>query len=157
MYRFRGEVLEVLLGHMGGPFWARKDEGAWTIPKGEYGEGDDPFTAAKREFKEETGIEPVGCFTELRALKQAGGKVIRVWAFAADCDPTAITSNTFQLEWPRGSGRIEQFPEIDRAAWFPAGLARMKVVKGQTGFIDQLCSLLGYDPGKERDGYPPSP
>jgi predicted NUDIX family NTP pyrophosphohydrolase len=153
MYRFKGNVLEVFLAHMGGPFWAKKDEGAWSIPKGEYGDTEDPFAAAKREFKEETGLEPNGNFVELQTLKQPGGKEIKAWAFEGDCDPSGISSNTFELEWPPRSGEISEFPEIDRAEWFPTIAARMKILKGQTGFIDELCEKLGYDSENERVGF----
>jgi predicted NUDIX family NTP pyrophosphohydrolase len=153
MYRFKGKVLEVFLGHMGGPFWAKKDEGAWSIPKGEYEDRENPLEAAKREFTEETGLEPDGDFIELQTLKQPGGKVIRAWAFEGDCDPSGIRSNTFELEWPPRSGKISQFPEIDRARWFPTNLARKKILKGQTGFVDELCELLGYDCANERDDF----
>jgi predicted NUDIX family NTP pyrophosphohydrolase len=153
MYRFKGKVLEVLLGHMGGPFWAKKDEGAWSIPKGVYENTEDPFAAAQREFKEETGFEPEGNYIELQTLKQPDGKEVKAWAFESDCDPSMIRSNTFELEWPPRSGKISQFPEIDRARWFPTNLAKTKILIGQRGFIDELCEKLEYDSGNERNGF----
>jgi predicted NUDIX family NTP pyrophosphohydrolase len=132
-------VLEVLLGHMGGPFWARKDNGAWSIPKGEYGPAEDPFAAAQREFREELGsAPPQGDYRELGSVTQSGGKLVTVWAAEADFDATVVASNTFELEWPRGSGRIQSFPELDRAGWFTVDVARDKLVKGQRPFLDRL-------------------
>lgn len=142
MFHFKNGVLELLLCHMGGPFWKKKDCGAWTIPKGEYEEGENPFDAAKREFLEETGFTPEGTFIKLTPLKQTGGKLISAWAFEGDCDLSKITSNTFEIEWPPHSGRISIFPEIDRAEWFPIILAREKILKGQIGFIEELCVIL---------------
>ena len=118
MYRFVDGNLEVFLVHMGGPYWAEKDLGAWSIPKGEYESGEDPFEAAKREFLEETGFDAVGEFTRLGDLNQPSGKVISVWAFEGDCDAKAIRSNTFSMEWPPRSGQSREFPEVDRAEWF---------------------------------------
>ncbi|PRY39403.1 putative NUDIX family NTP pyrophosphohydrolase [Geodermatophilus tzadiensis] len=133
----------MLLGHMGGPFWARRDEGAWSIPKGEYGEGEDPLAVAHREFEEELGspvpsaeLVPLG---ELRA----GGKVLTVWAAEGDLDAAAIRSNTFALEWPPRSGRVQEFPEVDRAAWLPVDEARTRLVRGQLPYLDRLAALLG--------------
>jgi predicted NUDIX family NTP pyrophosphohydrolase len=142
MYRFNSGVLEVLLGHMGGPFWEKKDEAAWSIFKGEFEEDESPFDAAKREFLEETGIEPIGNFIELQMIKQPGGKQVYAWAFEGNCDASAVKSNTFELEWPPRSGIMKSFPEIDRAQWFTVAAARKKIVKGQVGFIDELCRLL---------------
>jgi predicted NUDIX family NTP pyrophosphohydrolase len=142
MFRFKNEVLELLLCHMGGPFWKKKDSCAWTIPKGEYEEGEDPFDAAKREFLEETGITPEGTFIKLTPLKQSGGKEISAWAFESDCDVSKVKSNTFELEWPPHSGKIQHFPEIDRAEWFIISIAHEKILKGQVGFIEELCSVL---------------
>jgi predicted NUDIX family NTP pyrophosphohydrolase len=135
---------EVLLVHPGGPFWARKDAGAWSIPKGEYGDGDDPRACALREFEEELGSPlPAGTeLTELGTVRQASGKVITAFAAAGDLDAAAITSNTFTIEWPPRSGRLQEFPEIDRAAWFPLDQARAKLVKGQVPFLDRLAGLL---------------
>jgi predicted NUDIX family NTP pyrophosphohydrolase len=146
MFRFKDGVLELLLCHMGGPFWKKKDNGAWTIPKGEYDEGEDPFDAAKREFFEETGFTPEGTFIKLTPLKQSGGKLISAWAFEGDCDESKIKSNTFELEWPPHSGKISTFSEIDRAEWFTINLAREKILKGQVGFIEELCAILKNDP-----------
>jgi predicted NUDIX family NTP pyrophosphohydrolase len=131
--------VEVLCAHMGGPFWARKDDRAWSIPKGEYADGDDPMTAARREFVEEIGQEPPdGSWIALGEVRQSSGKRIAAWAVAGDLDVTEIQSNTFALEWPPGSGRIEEFPEVDRAEWFDVETARRKLVKGQVEFLDRL-------------------
>lgn len=137
MYRRAGTAIEIFLVHMGGPFWAKKDEGAWSFPKGEYGEAEDPLTVARREFHEETGFEIDGKFVELEPIKQSG-KVIRLWAVEGDCDAAGIRSNTFSLEWPRGSGRRQEFPEVDRAGWFSPSEARQKLTQGQRGFVDEL-------------------
>jgi predicted NUDIX family NTP pyrophosphohydrolase len=145
MYHFNNGALELLLGHMGGPFWEKKDEAAWSIFKGEFADDENPFDAAKREFLEETGIEPVGDFIELTVIKQPSGKLVHAWAFEGNCDASAVKSNTFEMEWPPRSGIIRSFPEIDRARWFTAASARKKIVKGQVGFIDELCKLLNSD------------
>ncbi len=142
LYRRRGE-LEVFLVHPGGPFWARKDAGAWSIPKGEIGEGEEPLQAAQREFLEETGFSIGGKFRPLELRKQSGGKSVHAWAVEADCDPSELRSNLFSLEWPPKSGQTREFPEVDRAAWFTIPQAREKILKGQLGFIDQLVSLVG--------------
>jgi predicted NUDIX family NTP pyrophosphohydrolase len=142
MYRHRDRNLEVLLVHPGGPYWAAKDDGAWSIPKGEYDEGDDAFEAAKREFLEETGITAEGIFQPLSVLKQPSGKRIAAWAFEGDCDASSVRSNMFTLEWPPRSGRHTEFPEIDRAAWFEVREAVKKLTKGQVGFIEELCRML---------------
>jgi predicted NUDIX family NTP pyrophosphohydrolase len=141
MYRRRRGELEVFLVHPGGPFWARKDAGAWSLPKGEYLQGDDPLAAARREFREETGFSVAGEFTPLTPLKQPSGKIIQAWAVEGDCDAGAIRSNTFTLEWPPRSGRQQEFPEVDRAAWFTLTAAREKIIKGQVGFLDELQRL----------------
>ena len=136
--------VEVMLAHMGGPFWARKDEGAWSIPKGEYEPGDDPLEAARREFEEELGRPaPDGELRELGEVRQASGKRVTAWALEADIDVTAIESNSFSLEWPRGSGRFQDFPEIDRAEWFDVETARRKLVGGQVALLDRLLAALG--------------
>ena len=137
MYRMRDGRPEVLLIHPGGPFWARKDEGAWSIPKGEFIE-EDPLDAARREFQEETGYSALGDFMPLTPIKQAGGKMVYAWAVAGDCDAGAIKSNTFKLEWPPHSSLWETFPEADRAAWFPLPQAREKILKSQKPLLDQL-------------------
>ncbi|MBI4002535.1 MAG: NUDIX domain-containing protein [Nitrospira defluvii] len=142
LYRLRGAVVEVFLVHPGGPFWAKKDEGAWSIPKGEYEAGADPLTTAKREFHEETGFEVEGAFHPLTALKQTSGKVISAWAVEGDVDAAAVRSNTFALEWPPKSGKTREFPEVDRGAWFDVPTARVKLQSGQRGFLDQLQQLL---------------
>jgi predicted NUDIX family NTP pyrophosphohydrolase len=139
MFRWRGGQLEVLLVHPGGPFWGRKDEGAWTIPKGEIGEGEDPLVAARREVAEETGAEPEGTFLPLTPVRQAGGKIVQAWAVESDLDPTDIKSNTFEIEWPPCSGQRRTFPEIDRAAWLTIPAARTKILRGQLPLIDEFA------------------
>ena len=141
LYRRRGE-LEVFLVHPGGPYWAKKDLGAWSLPKGEFEEGEEPLEAAKREFTEETGCFIEGEFRRFDPLKQRSGKIIHAWAVEADCDAAQIRSNLFSLEWPPKSGRQQQFPEIDRAAWFNIAEARKRIVPGQVGFLDQLVAVL---------------
>jgi predicted NUDIX family NTP pyrophosphohydrolase len=138
MYRIRDGELQVLLAHPGGPFFRNKDEGAWTIPKGEIEPGEDLLEAAKREFEEETGVAPTGPFTELTPIKQKGGKIVHAWAFAGDCDPSAIVSNTFSTEWPPKSGQLMEFPEIDRADFFPVATAKRKIKAGQDALIAEL-------------------
>jgi predicted NUDIX family NTP pyrophosphohydrolase len=143
LYRRRDPAVEVLIGHMGGPFWARKDDAAWSIPKGEYGPGEEPFAVALREFEEELGTPvPADDFVPLGEVKQAGGKVLTVWAAEGNLDATAAHSNTFSLEWPPRSGRIQEFPEIDRAAWLPVDQARAKLVRGQVPLLDRLLAAL---------------
>ncbi|UOY01657.1 NUDIX domain-containing protein [Blastococcus sp. PRF04-17] len=134
--------VEVLIGHMGGPFWAKKDDGAWSIPKGEYDDGQDPRAVACREFEEELGA-PVPT-SDLVALGdvRAGGKVLTMWAAEGDLDAEACRSNTFLLEWPPRSGRMQEFPEMDRAAWVPIDVARQKLVKGQLPFLDRLLTRI---------------
>lgn len=138
LYRLHHDEIEVFLVHPGGPFWANKDAGAWSIPKGEYEAGEEPLAAAQREFQEETGFTVGGTFHPLTALKQSSGKVISVWAVEGDVDAAALTSNTFTLEWPPKSGRTREFPEVDRGGWFDLSTARAKVQAGQRGFLDQL-------------------
>jgi predicted NUDIX family NTP pyrophosphohydrolase len=142
MYRRKRGDLEVLLVHPGGPFWAEKDEGAWSIPKGEYSAGEDPLETAIREFREETGFQVSGEFIPLSARRQPSGKIITAWALEGDLDPTAIRSNTFSMEWPPHSGSQREFPEVDRAEWFPLEVAKSKITKGQVGFLDELASIL---------------
>ena len=146
MHRHRQGVLEVFLVHPGGPFWAAKDAGAWSIPKGEFTPAEDPLAAARREFTEETGLTAAGEFLPLGYLKQPSGKIIHAWAVAGDCDPGAIRSNTFSLEWPPRSGRRQDFPEVDRAAWFSLAAAREKIIQGQLGFLEELQRLLEGNP-----------
>ncbi len=142
MYRYRDGILEVFLAHPGGPFWARKDLGAWTIPKGEYGPDETPVEAARREFGEETACPSAGDLIALTPLRQRSGKVISAWAFAGDCDPAASRSNTFMMEWPPGSGQQREFPEVDRAAWFTLEEAKRKILPGQAGFLEELEQIL---------------
>ena len=143
LYRQGAEGLQVLLVHPGGPFWAKKDDGAWSVPKGEFSDEEDPLTAAKREFEEETGTEPTGDFLPLKPLKQPGGKLVFAWAVRSDFDPANLKSNTFSMEWPPKSGKFREFPEIDRAGWFGVESARRKMLSGQVGFLDQLIALAG--------------
>src|ERR1044071_901940 len=126
----------------GGAFWAKKDAGAWSIPKGEYLAGDDPLEAARREFEEETGMVPEGDFVELGAIRQAGGKTVTAWAFEGDCDPESIRSNTFTLEWPPKSGKQREFPEVDRAEWFMLPEAEEKILSGQRPLLARLAELV---------------
>ena len=134
---------EVLIGHMGGPFWARKDDGAWSIPKGEYGPGDDAFAVALREFEEELGTPaPMRHLLPLGELRTTSSKVLTVWAAEGDLDAEAAISNTFELEWPPRSGRMQEFPEIDRSAWLPVSDARIALVGGQVLFLDRLMAHL---------------
>lgn len=142
MYRRRRGALEVFLAHPGGPFWKNKDAGGWSIPKGEYSEGESAIDAARREFREETGFEPGTDFVALVEIRQPSGKIISVWAFEGDCDPAALRSNTFSMEWPPKSGRTSEFPEVDRAEWFSLDAARAKLLKGQLGFLDRLAAKL---------------
>jgi predicted NUDIX family NTP pyrophosphohydrolase len=142
MYRKRDRGLEVLLAHPGGPFWANKDRGAWSIPKGEYGAGEDPLEAAKREFEEETGFAANGIWHELGQVRQAGGKIVSVWAFEGDCDPGNLISNRCQVEWPPRSGSLIDFPEVDRGAWFSLTEARERILKSQEPFLDALLRKL---------------
>ena len=138
LYRRSGGRLEVLLVHPGGPFWGKKDAGAWMIPKGGIEESEDPLAAARRELAEETGIEVEGPFLELAPIRQRGGKTVLAWACEGDCDAAAIRSNSFSMEWPPKSGRMQDFPEVDRAEWFDLETARAKLVRAQAGFIDAL-------------------
>ena len=142
LYRYRDESLEVFLVHPGGPYWARKDLGSWSIPKGEYRTDEDPLTAARREFQEETGLAAEGPFRELTEIRQKGGKYVRAWAMEGDCDPADIRSNTFTLEWPPRSGHLQEFPEADRSGWFGLEEARRKILAGQQPLLDELAGLL---------------
>ena len=128
--------------HPGGPFWAKKDAGAWTIPKGEIGEGEDELVAARREMAEETGFTPEGEFVALPPIRQKAGKVVVAWAIEADCDPSKLTSNVFSMEWPPRSGRQAEFPEVDRGAWFALGEARAKILEAQIPLLDALLSRV---------------
>jgi predicted NUDIX family NTP pyrophosphohydrolase len=144
LYRNTSGRLEVFLVHPGGPFWMNKDLGAWSIPKGEYQIGEDPLAAAKREFEEETGHPlPNGKLVSLSEIKQPSGKIVSAWAIEGDCS-VDVRSNLFTLEWPPKSGKTEQFPEVDRAAWFELADARAKLLPGQHGFLDHLALLIGH-------------
>lgn len=144
LYRVRGDRPEVFIGHMGGPFWAQKDEGAWSVFKGEYGVHEDPFAAARREFEEETGSPPPdGPALALGEVRQPSGKRVVAWAIEGEFDPAQLSSNTFEIEWPPRSGRRAEFPEVDRAEWFDLATAREKVVRGQVPLIDALERALG--------------
>ena len=142
LYKRSGREVRVLLVHPGGPFWAKKDVGAWSMPKGEYEAGEEPLTVAKREFAEELGAEPRGEFLELGELVQPSRKRITAWALEGDFDIDKLKSNTFELEWPPKSGRKQMFPEVDRAEWFAVADARKKMLSGQRGFLDRLLARL---------------
>lgn len=142
LYRRNGKLLEVFLGHPGGPFWAKKDTGSWSIPKGEYTDGEEPLQAAVREFEEETGYRPSGHFIQLSSIRQKGHKTVHCWAVEGELDADTIVSNQFEIEWPPRSGKMKAFPEMDRAAWFPLTIAREKINERQASFIDQLEKLI---------------
>src|ERR1700761_1974312 len=143
LYRKRSGALEVFLVHPGGPFWAKKDAGAWSIPKGEYAEGEAPLDAAKREFLEETGFTAEGDFVELGQVRQAGGKLVSAWAVEGDLDPAMLVSNVCLIDWPPRSGRKMEIPEVDRGEWFTVDAARDKILKGQVVFLDLLVQKAG--------------
>lgn len=146
LYRWSKEHLELLIAHMGGPFWAHRDEGAWSIPKGECVDGEDSFAAAVREFEEELGAAPQAeTYVDLGAFTQHSGKVVRVWTAEAEFDPKTCKSNTFEMEWPRGSGRIIDVPEVDRVEWCRPSLARSRLVRGQDKIVDAVVLHLGGD------------
>ena len=142
-FRRRAGAIEVFLAHPGGPFWTNKDRGAWSIPKGEAEEGEDLLQAARRECREETGLDVDGPFIPLGEIRQRGGKVVHAWAVEADIDPGALVSNTFTMEWPPRSGRVQAFPEIDRAAWFAVDEARARILASQRPLVDELLARLG--------------
>lgn len=143
LYRIGADGVEVLLGHPGGPFWARKDQGAWSIPKGEYAPGEHPWTVARREFFEETGKPPPdGPRTDLAPVRQPGGKLVTAFAVRGDLDLTGTRSNTFTLEWPKGSGRLREYPEIDCLRWFCVAEARSKLLRGQRPLLDRLLAAI---------------
>ena len=148
MFRRRGDAVEVLLAHPGGPFWARRDAASWTLPKGAVDEGEDPLAAAQREFLEETGFASHPPFHLLGELRQKSGKRITAWAFEGDADPARLVSNTFEMEWPPRSGRTQAFPEVDRLQWFDPVTARRKLIAGQAPFVDALEQWLQ----RARDG-----
>lgn len=143
---------EIFLVHPGGPFWAKKDAHAWSIPKGELAAGEDALAAARREFAEETGLTVEGTFIALSPCKQPGGKIVHAFAVEGDCDPSAVKSNMFSMEWPPRSGRRREFPEIDRAAWFPLAAARMKIHKGQVALPDELERMVATSPQSSAAG-----
>jgi len=145
MYRLQSGKLEVLLVHPGGPFFAKKDDGAWTIPKGEPDAGEDLFDAAQREFKEETGFGSSPPFLELAPITQKGGKFVHAWAFAGDVDASQLRSNTFKLGWPPHSGKLREFPEMDRAGWFNLPAAKRKIKAAQIPLLDELRQKLSAD------------
>jgi predicted NUDIX family NTP pyrophosphohydrolase len=142
MYRRPEGRVEVLLAHPGGPFWAKKDMGAWSIPKGEFDSYEDPLQAAKREFEEETGVVPEGNFIALGEQKQAGGKIVAAWAVEDDCDPSVLKSNSFSMEWPPRSGRMAVFPEVDRWGWFSLDKAGERILAGQKIFLERLMERV---------------
>ncbi len=143
LFRYSPGGLEVMLVHPGGPFWAKKDEGVWSIPKGEFTDDEDPLTAAKREFAEETGIVPTGDPVPLEPVRQPSGKTVYAWAMEQDLDVARLRSNTFSTEWPPRSGRQQEFPEIDRGAWLPIEAAQRKMLRGQLPLLEQLVQKLG--------------
>jgi len=142
LYRTSAGPLEVLLAHPGGPFWDRKDDGSWSIPKGEFADEEEPLAAARREFQEETGFAVTGGFAELTPLRQPGGKTVYAWAVEGDFDPSKLKSNTFAIEWPPKSGRQREFPEVDRVAWFAIPEAQRKILRGQVGFLTELIARV---------------
>jgi len=151
LYRRRGPGIEVLLVHPGGPFWANKDAGAWSIPKGTYGPGEDPLAAAKREFAEETGSRLQGEAVALGAFRQSAAKIVDVWAVEGDFDPATLESNTFSMEWPPRSGRMREVPEVNRAGWFAPAEAARKILKGQRPIVQALLQHLGRSSEPPRD------
>ncbi|MFZ0486073.1 MAG: NUDIX domain-containing protein [Arenicellales bacterium] len=150
LYRYEHGELQVMLVHPGGPYWTNKDEGAWSIPKGVFEQNESPIEAARREFKEETGFDVDGEFIGLGQVKQRSNKVVHVWALAKDVDAAAARSNTFTMQWPRNSGQIREYPEVDRAQWFGLAEARRKILKGQAEFVDRLARKLGIVPPHEQ-------
>lgn len=142
LYRRKNGLLQVFLAHPGGPFFAKKDEGAWSIPKGELDEGEDPLAAARREFEEETGCRPEGSFIPLSPVTQKGGKTVLAWAVEGECDPATIRSNTFTLEWPPKSGQMREFPEVDRAGWFTVEEAKRKINPAQAALLEELAKKI---------------
>jgi predicted NUDIX family NTP pyrophosphohydrolase len=142
LYRIQNNSIEVFLVHPGGPYWSKKDDGAWSIPKGEFDENEEPLAAAKREFEEETGIKISGGFLQLNPVKQKGGKLVYAWAVEGDIDPAKIKSNSFEIEWPPRSGKMKSFPEIDKAAWFQISDAKKKIIEAQSALIKELESKI---------------
>jgi predicted NUDIX family NTP pyrophosphohydrolase len=146
LYRRRDRELQVFLAHPGGPYWAHKDLGAWTIPKGEYPDSEEPLQAARREFLEETGFAVEGPFIALDPVRQTNGKIVSAWAAEGEIDPTRLRSNLFSIEWPPQSGKMQQFPEVDRGAWFLLEQARVKMIAAQVPLLDQLMNRISYSP-----------
>lgn len=142
MYRIQSREIEILLAHPGGPFWKKKDLGAWSIPKGEYNEDEEPLAAAIREFKEETGLKLEGEFIQLEPVKQKSGKIVQAWAIKGDPDISKFVSNTFSLEWPPKSGKMSEFPEIDQLSWFNIKNAKEKILPAQVDFIEDLLKRI---------------
>jgi predicted NUDIX family NTP pyrophosphohydrolase len=145
MYRIRNRRIEVFLAHPGGPFWENKDKGAWTIPKGQFFDDEEPLEAAKREFQEETSFIPKGEFVPLGTIRQLSGKLVEAWAFEGDCNPNDLRSITCEVEWPPRSKRMIEVPEVDRGRWFSVDDAREAILPAQRPFLDTLCKLLGGD------------
>lgn len=145
MYRVRNQRIEAFLVHPGGPFWANKDKGAWTIPKGGISEDEEPLESAKREFQEETSFVPQGEFVELGTIRQLSGKLVQGWAFEGDCDPKQLSSNLCEMEWPPRSKKMIEVPEVDRGQWFSIDAARESILASQRPFLDSLCKALGAD------------
>ncbi|MFZ0925822.1 MAG: NUDIX domain-containing protein [Halobacteriota archaeon] len=152
LFRFRNEKLKVMLVHPGGPFWANKDDGVWSIPKGLPEENENPLDTAKREFKEETGVEVDGEFIDLGELHQSSVKIVHVWALEKDLDITNFVSNTITYEWPKNSGKIQEIPEADKAGWFDIELAKRKIIKGQIGFINKLIEVINHSEKEKHTG-----
>lgn len=142
LFRRRGDALELFLAHPGGPFWAHRDDGAWTIPKGALNADEPLLDAARREFEEETGLRPTGPFLPLGSIRQKAGKTVHAWAWEGDADPARVTSNSMRTEWPRGSGQWLTFPEVDRCAWFDPATARVKLNAAQSELVDRLEAVL---------------
>lgn len=143
MYRVVGVGAEILLVHPGGPFWRNRDDGAWTIPKGEFTDDEGPLAAAKREFEEELGAKPpLGDYIQLKPIKQKNGKIVHAWAVEGDFDPATLNSNMFEMEWPPKSGRTRSFPEVDRAQWFSPDVAKQKLLFGQSALVDELLTRI---------------
>ncbi|MGB9732756.1 MAG: NUDIX domain-containing protein [Candidatus Micrarchaeia archaeon] len=142
-YRFSGKGLEVLLVHPGGPYWAKKDLGVWSIPKGIVEDNEEEVKAAKREFKEETGFDAVGDMIDLGTIKYSSGKIVHIWAMQGDFDASKAKSNMFEMEWPKGSGKTKKFPEVDKAEWFSIKEAAKKIIKAQLPFLERLKEKLG--------------
>jgi predicted NUDIX family NTP pyrophosphohydrolase len=149
LFRRRGDLLELFLAHPGGPFWAHRDDGAWTIPKGALNADEPLLDAARREFEEETGLRPTGPFLPLGSIRQKAGKTVHAWAWEGDADPARVTSNSMRTEWPRGSGQWLTFPEVDRCAWFDPATARVKLNAAQAEFVERLEAVLRGEAAEE--------